>query len=288
MDKRLKVNFVPASNFGDTSVPYMLHKENVPFIFTHHSVEKKLVMTGSIIGIGSKKNTIVWGSGIIHNGITPNLEAIYLAVRGPRTLEKLHKQGLDTSKILLGDPAMTLPKIHNPKIEKKYKLGIIPHIMDFDVYRKYVNDNPSKFQNTIVLDPNKKTSMIEGFINQVLECKKIVSTSLHGIIVANAYGIPAVWSKISNKLYGDDVKFYDHFESIGVYDVKNIEFVEDENIEIEPIQVKLDVDSLWNSRPWLNISDDYFVDIDDTNWTKECYPEGHTDTIFTDNFFKLI
>lgn len=287
MDKRLKVNFVPASNFGDTSVPYMLLKENIPFIFTHHAIENKLLMTGSIVGIGAKKNTIVWGSGIIHNGITPNNEAIYFAVRGPRTLEKLSKQGIDTSNILLGDPALALPKIYNPKIEKKYKLGVIPHIVDIDEYRKHINKTPDKFQNTIVLDPNKKTHQIEEFINQVLSCEKIVATSLHGIIVAHAYGIPVVWSKISDRLYGDDVKFYDHFESIGIYDVKNIGFIEDENIEIEPVNITLDIDSLWNKRPWLNAPEQYYVDIDNKDWIKECYPEGYNEHIHTDTYFKL-
>lgn len=287
MDKRLKVNFVPASNFGDTSVPYMLLKENIPFIFTHHTIENKLLMTGSIVGIGAKKNTIVWGSGIIHDGITPNNEAIYLAVRGPRTLEKLSKQGIDTSNILMGDPAMTLPKIYNPKIEKKYKLGIIPHIVDIDEYRKYINKTPDKFKNTIVIDPNKKTHQIEEFIDQVLSCEKIVATSLHGVIVAHAYGIPVVWSKIGNRLYGDDVKFYDHFESIGVYDVKNVGFIEDENIEIEPVNITLDINSLWDKRPWINTPEQYFVDIDDDNWVKECYPEGYNEHIHTDTYFKL-
>ena len=71
MDKRLKVNFVPFSNFGDTSVPYMLKKLNIPFIFTHHTVENKILMTGSILGVGNRKNTIVWGTGIIDNKTVP-------------------------------------------------------------------------------------------------------------------------------------------------------------------------------------------------------------------------
>jgi len=34
--------------------------------------------------------------------------------------------------------------------------------------------------------------------------------------VAHAYGIPAVWVKFSNKLFGDNIKFYDYFASVGI------------------------------------------------------------------------
>lgn len=288
MDKRLKVNFVPFSNFGDTSVPYMLGKLNIPFIFTHHTVEKKILMTGSILGVGSRKDTIVWGSGIIQNNIKPLTNCYYRAVRGPRTLEKVQSVGVDISNIALGDPAMLLPRVYQPSQEKKYKLGIIPHMVDYDYVRKHVMDNPDKFPNTIVIDANTNTRQIEGFIDKVNQCEKIVSTSLHGIICAHAYGIPAKWMKISNKLAGDDVKFQDHFESVGLYNQTYVGLIDNENVEIEPFVSKLNLDSLWNCRPWIDAPDDYYVDLDNPEWTKEVYFDGYKDRIWTDEYFKLI
>jgi hypothetical protein len=43
-----------------------------------------------------------------------------------------------------------------------------------------------------------------------------VSSSLHGIIVAHAFGIPAAWLRWSDKLSGDGVKFRDHAALVGL------------------------------------------------------------------------
>lgn len=287
MNKRFKVNFVPFSNFGDTSVPYMLNKLGVPFIFAHHTVDKKTIMTGSILSVGSRKDTIVWGSGLMWGNMKPRNDCNYLAVRGPRTLEKVLEVGIDISNIVLGDPALLLPKVFQPKVEKKYKLGIIPHIVDIDLVNRHMKENPKNFVNSKLIDPNTNTSKIEDFIIQVNQCERIVSTSLHGIICAHAYGIPAKWMKVSDKLAGDNTKFYDYFESVGMYGESPMDLLEDENVEMHDFKMLLDVEKLWDCRPWETASDEYFVDLDNPDWMTECYPEGYKDRLWTDEYFKL-
>lgn len=286
MDKRLKVNCSPWSNFGDTCVPYMLQKLNVPFMFAHHTVEKKVLMIGSILGVGNRKDSVVWGTGIIDDKTVALPNAKYLAVRGPRTLDKLVDAGVDITEVAMGDPAMLLPKVYNPTIEKKNKLGVIPHIVDYDMVRNYVMDNKDKFPNTIVINPNTPVSKIEGFIDEVLSCEKIVATCLHGIICAHAYGIPAVWMKVSERLAGDDIKFHDHFESVGISDLEPIELIEDENVQIDEFTSTLDIEKLWECRPWENVSEDYYVDVDKEGWEKECYPADYGGKIVNDQWWK--
>ncbi len=280
MDKRLKVNFCPWSNFGDTCAPYMLDKLNIPFVFTHHTVEHKILMIGSIMGVASRKNTIVWGTGIIDTNTTIAADAVYLAVRGYKTLERLAMKQIDTTNVAIGDPALLLPRIYQPTSSKKYKMGIIPHIQDMDLVQQHIKNHPDHFKNTIVIDPNVQVNMIESFIEQVYSCEQIVSTCLHGIICAHAYNIPVKWMKVSNKLCGDDIKFYDHYSAIGLELSRPIGMISDENVIFEPYTISYNSDLLWDCRPWnQSLSDEYYVDLDSSDWTTKCYPRGYTDKI---------
>jgi pyruvyltransferase len=71
--------------------------------------------------------------------------------------------------------------------KKKNEIGIIPHYLDL----AYFKVNYSKEYKIIDLTTND----VEGIITEICSCKKILSTSLHGIIVAQAYNIPALWIK---------------------------------------------------------------------------------------------
>ena len=120
-----------------------------------------------------------------------------------------------------GDPALLLPKLIPNTVTKKYELGIIPHYVDYEkVVQQFSNDPKIKVINLMTDDIVKTT-------HEILTCKKIISSSLHGVIVSQAYHIPALWVKFSNKLAGDNVKFYDYFESIGLHYPNEIDFDSD-------------------------------------------------------------
>lgn len=58
---------------------------------------------------------------------------------------------------------------------------------------------------------------IEVIIRKVLACEYVISTSLHGLIIAHAYGIPALWYEYREvEWHGSDVKFFDYFSSVGI------------------------------------------------------------------------
>ena len=130
-------------------------------------------------------------------------------MRGPQTRKFLLNQGFEVPEIY-GDPALLLPTYYHPEIEKHYKIGVIPHYNDFKKIEGFYKSDAS------ILLINLMTNDVEKTTDEFLKCEKIVSSSLHGIIVAHAYGIPAVWQKFSNDVFGDDIKYQDYFESVSI------------------------------------------------------------------------
>jgi hypothetical protein len=200
-------------NYGDVLGRYLVEKiSNKKVVFAwpkkfsiYDWFSPIYVTIGSIIH-NINHNCIVWGSGIINQQIVIK-KAVFLAVRGPQTRNYLINLGYDVPEIY-GDPALLLPRYFKPKVEKKYKYGIVPHYNDYKIVEKW-------FENrTDVHLIDLMTNDIEAKTMEFLQCEKIISSSLHGIIIAHAYGIPAVWQKFSDKVFGDDIKYQDYFESV--------------------------------------------------------------------------
>jgi len=164
---------------------------------------------GSILGNYSNKNLVVWGSGFISSSSKfKKSPKIICAVRGPLTRDSIIKQGINCPEIY-GDPALLYPLFYKPNVGKKYKLGIIPHYVDQNHPLLCVfKNNPE----VLIIDI---TAEINEVVDNICMCKLIASSSLHGIIAADAYKIPSTWIEISNKIIGDGFKFYDYFQSVG-------------------------------------------------------------------------
>jgi len=200
-------------NYGDLLGKYLVEKISAkkvvfawPKKFSFFDWLAPIYVTvGSILANVNHK-CIVWGSGIIDQKAKVK-NAVFLAVRGPQTRKYLLGLSYEVPEIY-GDPALLLPRYFNPKIEKKYKYGFVPHYNDFKLVHDWFKDNPE------VLLIDMMTNDIEAKTIEFLQCEKIVSSSLHGVIVAHAYNIPAVWQKFSNKVFGDDIKYQDYFESV--------------------------------------------------------------------------
>ncbi|MER0133036.1 hypothetical protein MBP13_000345 [Klebsiella pneumoniae] len=88
-------------------------------------------------------------------------------------------------------------------------MGIIPHLKDYDYFKNKYRSN----KNIKVID--LKTKDIEFVVDEIISCEYILSTSLHGVIVAQAYDIPTLWIK-HNDINTDGIKFYDYFDSVGI------------------------------------------------------------------------
>lgn len=195
-------------NFGDILTPFLFDYLNIKYTYTPVNLADSICI-GSIAKF-AKKGTIVLGSGTIRKEDFLNPDAIWRFVRGPLTRDIVLSNGGECPDVY-GDPALLLPLFCQPE-EKKYELGIVPHYVD---YNEIVKLYPNHYVINL-LNPNP----IE-VAKQISSCKKIISSSLHGIIAAHAYGIPAAWVEFSNKLYGDGIKFYDYYKSVDADCIKS-------------------------------------------------------------------
>ena len=193
----------------------------------HHTGNENYLMIGSILNDRFMDGeTVVWGSGIqtAKEKLT-RIPKKVCAVRGPVTHEYLTKNGVKCPKVY-GDPAMLIPYCYYPVLPKKYEIGFIPHWSSLSS-KETADFCKDKRVHLIKISDylNWKT-----FINEILSCKYIVSESLHGLIMAEAYGIPNLWVDVTLKgVY--DVKFQDFYLSIGKSNVTPLKVTAKTKIE---------------------------------------------------------
>lgn len=193
-------------NFGDVLTPYILDYFNYNYKFTKKHIDADLLCVGSIARRANKNTTII-GSGIISRLDKVSQFANWKCVRGPLTRNRILQLGGECEENY-GDPALLLP-LFCDESKKEHDLGYIPHHIDYGIIKKAL---PSEF---VVQLRHLHRSPLDT-AKEITKCRKVVSSSLHGIIAAHAYGIPAAWIESENKLKGDDTKFYDYFLSVGI------------------------------------------------------------------------
>jgi pyruvyltransferase len=234
--KRVNLNYWSESaNLGDTLSPlivnYVLSLKNIsPDIIVNNT--KHLYAVGSVLTAGIQDCT-VWGSGVLNAKLTyrlKNRKFDIRSVRGPITRAILIDYGFKVPEIY-GDPAILLPDIYMPgNLVKKAKFGLILH-------KDYANMTlPSN-----CIDIDICTDDYKKFIDDLNSVDIIIASSLHGIILAESYGIPAILLKP----HVDIVKYYDWYYSTGRVKFPIADTIEDA-MKTDPVELpelkKLKVD----------------------------------------------
>lgn len=203
-------------NFGDLITSYIytkIRKKKPMWCDDKDSTEPVYFGSGSMMNLcNGWNNVVVWGTGIIHSKDSFDNPTKVLAVRGPLTRKRFLELGYDCPEIY-GDPGLLLSKFYNKKVPKKYEIGIIPHYVDYEFCKNYF----ANFDSVSVIDA---CNSVEQVIDDIRRCQRTISSSLHGIIVSHAYNIKSCWAKFSDYVYGDAVKYFDYYYSIGVDNVK--------------------------------------------------------------------
>ena len=52
------------------------------------------------------------------------------------------------------------------------------------------------------------------WVDELCACEYVISSSLHGLILAEAYHIPTLWATFSDNINGGTFKYMDYYKSI--------------------------------------------------------------------------
>jgi pyruvyltransferase len=249
-------------NWGDAISPtiykLLTHCDPNVIDYRNYTSEPHLIICGSTLRWVSK-TSIVWGAGAIA------AEALFMqrgekplqvaAVRGPLTRQRFIDAGVPCPKVY-GDPALLFSNYYHPAVEPEFELGIIPHYIDQDAPAL---QHLAKDKRVKILDITQKgvDEKIYSFIDDVARCKRIASSSLHGIILADSYEIPSLWLEFSNKVVGKGFKFHDYFQSVGRTDNAPTQMTDDKPevgdiirfIDRKEIRIKFKAHRLLSSFP---------------------------------------
>jgi pyruvyltransferase len=191
-----------AKNFGDTLTPPIIEflTGSKPELAGRNDTGK-LLAVGSIM-IALRENDVVWGTGWNKRyQINAPRGVKFLAVRGPITRKFI--SGAEIPEIY-GDPGILLPLIYQPKKEKIFKIGYAPHYVDKPFIKKQPED--------LLIDVQEDWKKV---VDGITSCEKVIASSLHAVIVAEAYGVPVIWAKYSDKIVGGNMKYQDYFLGSG-------------------------------------------------------------------------
>ena len=153
-------------------------------------------------------------------------------VRGKLTENYLRNNGLLKNDVLLGDLGLLCPYMLKEKVEKKYKLGIIPHYVDlnspvvYDIYKKHR-------KNCIIINVQDDVDVV---IKQIAECENIIASSLHGLIVADSFNVPNLWFENTlNLRVLDRFKYNDYYSIYGIDEIEPVNILDVADIDINTI-----------------------------------------------------
>ncbi|MDQ7969245.1 MAG: hypothetical protein REI95_06335 [Oxalicibacterium faecigallinarum] len=181
-------------NFGDHLSRVIVTK----LLADHqHLLDEETDASHTLLAIGSilhfaQDHDVIWGSGV--NGkIAADAHAFssldVRAVRGPLTRAFLMERDIMVPEIY-GDPALLMPTLFPDRfaVQTRSRYVVVPNLHDIDIVRHLGLQN--------VVSPMTTWNRC---IPDILTGELVIASSLHGLILAEAYGLPARYLRLSEE-----------------------------------------------------------------------------------------
>lgn len=165
--------------------------------------------------IYGKRAIYIWGSGFLHDYNDQGFYRTNLkvcALRGKKTQERLKKLTGKWYDVPLADAGLLIDSLYMEHPDKKYKIGLIPHMWH---QNEAAVAEMLKLDGVHLIDIRRTPREVA---KEIVQCETIVSSSLHGLIFADAFHIPNMHVLGEKKLRGDNFKFEDYYSSYGLED----------------------------------------------------------------------
>lgn len=220
---RVPVYYFYSHSFGDAMLPELLRRMVYKPIRAINGYREERVAGVHLLAVGSifhhaMSGDAIWGTGINpvrQKRLPPGFKVDIRAVRGPLTRAfVVDELGLDCPEIY-GDPAQLLPK-YFPEFQASPEQEHIVIAQHRD--EEFIRSNWSDFSAYNVFLCQHPRMPWRRVVDQILTSRLVVSSSLHALIIAEAYGIAARWwhnADLPSSRTEGRFKYNDYYASTG-------------------------------------------------------------------------
>src|SRR5690606_29800891 len=103
------------------------------------------------------------------------------------------------------DPGILVAR-HRPRPPVRWDVAFVPH-GHHRSHVPFLSLAEAAGYRVRVVDVHQTA---ERVVREIAASAAVITTSLHGLVTADAYGIPAAWTTLEPPLEGGDFKFHDY------------------------------------------------------------------------------
>lgn len=204
------------ANFGDGISPVVVAHVSGRAVVWAAPDEAEVFAVGSILrtvarsyrgGAPDGRRPVIWGSGCLKpvgRGFMAHVD--FAAVRGPRTAEVLRLGPLP-----MGDPGLLIRAAMGEDIAPGEEIALVAHHAHrSDPALRALAGTVPGLRWVDVTDPDPL-----AVVRAIASCRHVVSSSLHGLVIADAFGRPSTWLDPTGIHAEATFKFHDYAAAIG-------------------------------------------------------------------------